>query len=229
MSNIEQNIHTKVKQLLDEGKIRYFIGYESGSDPWHAAPSFIFNGNDAKKLVFNPQCVNNLAVYLSDDKKREMKKGENPDTGAIGILAKGCDSKALIQLLSENQIQRKSIVILGLPCSGVIDLRKLEKCAREAKLPAEAMYEIPLTRDGDGFSGEWKGKKYSFPVDKVVFDKCLFCTTPNTLDADEFFGDALKAAGSKNYSSVQELEALPVEKRWEFWSEQFSRCIRCSA
>ncbi len=229
MSKTEQNIRTKVKQLLDEGKIRYCIGYEPGSDAWHVTPGFIFDAKDAEKIVFNPLCANNLVGYLTDEKKRELKKGEKADTRPIALLVKGCDSKALIQLLSENQIQRSEVIILGVPCNGIIDTRKLEKQAQEMKVPAEALNTMEITRSGNYFTGEWKGKKYSFPAEKTVFNKCLCCVTPNPLISDELFGDTIPTTGAKNYTSVEEIEALPVEKRWEFWSEQFSRCIRCSA
>ena len=59
-------------------------------------------------------CKTNLARYLP---KRKEK---------TAIVAKGCDSRALVELIKENQIARDQLVIIGVPCEGLVDLEKLK-------------------------------------------------------------------------------------------------------
>lgn len=226
MSDIAADIREKVKQLLDKGSVRCFIGYGAGSDPLRTTPLFIRNAEEADAIIWSPLCINNLVTYLPHDKKRELKKGEKPDTRPVGILCKGCDSRSLIQLFSEHKLERDEVVIFGVPCSGVINLQKLEKLIMEKNRPLNA---ITILCDDKNVLVELGEKKYSFLKEKVLMDKCKYCTQPNTLIYDEFFGEKIKTDTKKDYETVKEIEVLPLEKRWLFWSEHFSRCIRCSA
>ena len=226
MSDTAADIRKKVKQLLKDGTIKYFIGYGSGSDSLHASPCFIRKAEEADSIIWNPLCVNNLVTYLTHDKKRELKKGEKQDARPIGIQLKGCDSKSLVQLLSEHKIERGEVVILGMPCRGVIDPKKLEKLLQEKNLSFNG---ITIHNDEKNVVVELDKKRHSFSKDKVLMDKCMDCTQPNTLIYNEFFGEKIKTDAKKDYTRVEEIEALPLEKRWKFWSNQFAKCIRCSA
>ncbi|MEA3254760.1 MAG: 4Fe-4S dicluster domain-containing protein [Candidatus Altiarchaeota archaeon] len=106
MSDIEKGIRKHAKELLKKGKVAYVIGYEqSGKD--RVRPFFAKSPGDADRLVWNKSCMNNLAVYLLENKKR------------VGIVAKGCDSRAIVELIKANQIKRDEIYIIGIPCEGV--------------------------------------------------------------------------------------------------------------
>jgi formate dehydrogenase (coenzyme F420) beta subunit len=98
------------KELLESRKAGYIIGYTE--DKFHRTKPFIAHTiNDAEKLTFNQKAVHNLAVYLTRLPK--------PKEGKIGIVAKGCDIKAIIGLTQENQIKREDIIIIGMNCNGV--------------------------------------------------------------------------------------------------------------
>ena len=226
MSDSAADIQEKVKKLLEKGTIKYFIGYEKGSDPLHTSPCFIRKADDVNRIVWNPLCVNNLVGFLTHDQKREPKKGGEENTKPIGILVKGCDSKSLVQLLSEHIIEKNEVVIFGVPCSGVINPQKLEKLLLDKNLPLNA---ATILCDEKNVVVMVDKKKHSFSKEKVLMDKCKDCSQPNPLIYDEFFGEKIKTEAKRDYTAVGELEALPLEKRWQFWSKQFSRCIRCSA
>ena len=229
MSEIEGNIQAKVKKLLEESKIKYFIGYGNGSDVLHTTPCFIKKAEDIEKIVWNPLCVNNLVGYLTHDKKREFKKGEEENAKPIGILVKGCDSKSLVQLLSEHKIEKSEVIVYGVPCDGVVDSPKLVKVLRDKGLSVNAIESLAIQSDGKNYKVVANGKKYSFPKDKIVMSKCRDCTQPNPIISDELFGEKVKKSDTKDYKTVKEIEALPLAKRWKFWSDQFAKCIRCSA
>lgn len=100
------------KELLQNGTVKVIIGYKEGTTADRAKPFVARTPEDADQLVFNKYCVNNLAVYLT----RKEYKGK----GTIGIVAKGCDVKAIVQLIQENQIVKDDIYIIGMNCSGAV-------------------------------------------------------------------------------------------------------------
>src|SRR5512140_801319 len=99
-------LREKAKELLKAGTIKVIIGYSEGAAPNRTKPLIVKTEEDADKLVFNKFCVNNLAVYLT---RKEYK-----NKGTIGIVAKGCDVKAIVQLIQENQINKDDIYIIGM-------------------------------------------------------------------------------------------------------------------
>ena len=226
MSDRLANIQEKVTQLLDKGTIKYCIGYEKGSDLLHTSPCFIRDKKDVERLVWNEFCTHNLVGFLTHDQKRNLTKGKKKDTRPIGILVKGCDSKSLVQLLSEHKLKRDEVVILGVNCTGVIDPKKMEKLLNEKNIPLDS---FTIQSEGKNYIVVSEKKKHSIPKEKVEMDKCRDCMQPGPVISDELFGEKVEKAKKKDYKTVEEIEALPLEKRWKFWSDQFSKCIRCSA
>jgi formate dehydrogenase (coenzyme F420) beta subunit len=104
------------KDILESKKAGYIIGYTE--DKFHRVKPFIAHTtNDVEKLTFNQKAVHNLAVYLT--------RLPRPKESKIGIVAKGCDIKAIIGLIQENQIKRDDVIIIGVNCNGVVkDLNK---------------------------------------------------------------------------------------------------------
>lgn len=98
-------------ELLESKKAGYIIGYTQ--DKFHRIKPFVAHtAEEAEKLTFNEKAVHNLAVYLTRLPK--------PKEGKIGIVAKGCDIKAIIALIQENQIKREDIIIIGMNCNGIV-------------------------------------------------------------------------------------------------------------
>ncbi len=100
------------KELLNSGKAAYIIGYAENRDG-RIKPFIARNTVDAEKLIFNHHALNNLAVYL--------KKFDKPKEGKICIVAKGCDIRAIVALVQENQVKRDDIIIIGMNCNGVVN------------------------------------------------------------------------------------------------------------
>ncbi|KAF0151854.1 MAG: heterodisulfide reductase subunit [Ignavibacteria bacterium] len=102
----------KAKELLQNGTVKVIIGFAQGTIPNRTKPFIVRSVEDAEKLVFNKYCVNNLAMYLT---RKEFKRN-----GVVGIVAKGCDVKAIVQLIQENQVKKDDVYIIGMNCSGVV-------------------------------------------------------------------------------------------------------------
>ena len=127
MVNVE-DLHKEAKRILKGGKVKYVIGYERDLNGLMPKPAFIKNADDVDRLIWDSTCVHNLTKFLVDEKKR--KDGEKkPDERPVGIVVKGCDSRAIVVLLQEKYIHREDVHILGVSCerNGVIDEKKLKK------------------------------------------------------------------------------------------------------
>lgn len=105
-----QQIQEKARELLQSGKVACVIGYERATDGVGARPAFIYKAEDAGRLIFDQTCVHNLAKYLIDKKDKPA-----------AIVVKGCDSRAVNLLLSEKQIERDKVFVIGAVCPGVFE------------------------------------------------------------------------------------------------------------
>jgi len=213
-SEIEQRLRQEAKTLLEQGKVDYIIGYEAGSLKFTTTPLITRNKDDVERLIVSPFIANNLSVYLTEIK------------GKVGIVAKGCDSRSIVNLMQDNKIARKDVVIMGISCPGLIDLKKIELLLGKDRDELDA-----ITRDNDRAVITIDGKESDFPIAEVLFDNCLECEFPVPQEYDVLIGEpyALVTGEVGKKTSIKELEAMPREERWNYWKEEFSRCIRCYA
>ena len=110
---VTRAIRLEAVKLLQEETVVAVVGYLPGRRQGTAAPALVTTPEQAARLVFSPACVNNLSVYLTKAKKGVLKKGR------VGIVAKGCDLRALAGLMGESQIKREELYIIGVACAGV--------------------------------------------------------------------------------------------------------------
>jgi len=212
-----EEVQTRVKKLFEDGTIAHFIGYETGSDSLRVTPCFLKSGQAASRLVWNPLCANNLSKYLLDFKNVE---------GRVGIIVKGCDSRSVVELLKENQINRDKVFIVGIPCSGIVDREKLLEVLGVS--PGDV---VAVEDDGDAFLVTLKGGNQRVEKEKVLRGECLVCKYPTPLVYDVLLGEAISSLPwvGDEYSLVKEQEALSSEEKALYWNREFSQCIRCYA
>ena len=212
--DIEQKLRREARDLLEQGKVDRILGYEAGSLKFTTTPLVTTDKDDTERLVVNPFVVNNLSAFLTGME------------GKTGIVAKGCDSRSIVSLMQDRKVARENLVILGIPCPGLIDVRKIE-----ALLGKERDELEDISREGDKVTVTAGGQKTELPAAKVLFDNCLACDMPTPEEYDVLLGEpqspvADPAAGR---AGIEELEAMSPEQRWEFWKGEFSRCTRCYA
>jgi ferredoxin len=209
----------KVAQVLS--RVTYVIGYGASVDPLHAAPMFIRRAEEVDRLQWNRFCIHNLATYLPPQKRPPGWLFEQNEK--IGVLLKGCDSRSVVQLLQEGAISRDKLVILGLPCWGMIDITKLQQ-----RIDIHKVNRVEL--DEQTIMVFTNTAEVSADVTELLYDKCLACEYPNTLIYDEFIGEKReKPGGITPFAQVSQLEQMSLEERAAFWKEEFARCIRCNA
>lgn len=191
---IEQ-IRDKARELLEAGDVDVVIGYAEGSDPQRTTPIFVRKPEDAEKLVMDERCINSLPLYLN--KRHEYtKKGWK----RAGIVAKGCDIRAITQLIAENQLAREEVYILGAPCEGVVShfVKWNGKLGEDNTATKCAKCDVKIPTDTD-----------FYPGDKPDVDRSggYESTAPQLLD----------------------LREMAKNDRFAFWHSDFDRCFKCYA
>ncbi|MFH1784773.1 MAG: 4Fe-4S dicluster domain-containing protein [bacterium] len=121
----------------------------------------------------------------------------------MGIIAKGCDVKSILVLIQENQLKRENVLIIGIECSGVIDEKKLGD-------DKESLGEI-------GFDQRCAKCKPAIPQ---LYDILIAQKDKKTHTKEE---------QEDLYEPVRKFEAKSIQEKFNFWQEEFSRCIRCYA
>ena len=111
MSDRTAGIREIAGKWLANGDVEAVVGWEQGTYGGKTAPILIRKPEEADRLVFNDQCINNLMTFLKRDPVSGMEK--------VGIVAKGCDIKSLIGLIQESQMAREKVKILAVTCPGV--------------------------------------------------------------------------------------------------------------
>ena len=173
-----------------------------------STPVFIEKPEDTEKLVWNPACVNNLAVYLP-----KMAKDKK-----VGIIAKPCDIRSIITLIQERQVKRENLFIIGLGCGGVVDAFNLDNQDFH-------LQEVTAV--------EWEDASlkvttttgiHTLPKSDCQREMCGVCTKQTPAIFDVELGEPIQP----EECGVCALPELPEQRR-KYWSEEFAKCIRCYA
>jgi ferredoxin len=214
MKEMEQRLQKEARALLEQGKVDYIIGFEPGSLKFTTTPLITKDKEDVERLVINPFIVNNLSVFLT-----ELQ-------GRVGIVVKGCDSRSIVSLIQDNKVVREDVVIIGIPCTGLIDLSKVELVTGKDRDELD-----DIAWQGDKITVRFDGEEKVFPTEEVLFDNCLGCECPTPQEYDILLGEPRPAAPNliASRKNLEKLDGMSSEERWDFWKNEFSRCIRCYA
>ncbi len=215
MMEVTQQLREQAKKLLDEKKVETIIGFGEGTELSRTTPIFISNPDELQTLTWSPFCANNLVKYLVD---------YNKQPGNVAVVVKGCDSRGVNRLVSDNQIDREKVVVIGVPCSGQLDWHKVaEKVSPAAILKG-------VSDDGESFTVKTDAGDYTFSKKDYLLQKCLVCENPNPVVADIVVGKEQPITKHEDrFAEVQALEELDVNEKSAYWDKQFSRCLRCYA
>lgn len=202
MNQMEKDLRDKVKRAFSDKRIELFIGYGRRPLDGRIIPVFIRSAEDVEMLVWNPLCVEGLARYAMSAE------------GKVGMLLRGCDSRAVNVLLQESQLDRESLYLVGVSCQGVVDRRKVDAPVQEASW------------QGDNVVVDGK----SFKRDEILAGQCLQCRYPAAMGTDELLGENLTGARDEvAFADVDKLESMGIAERSDFWDAHFARCLRCDA
>jgi len=211
MSDLSAHIRDIAESLLDEGKVDVVIGYEWGSLPLVARPCFVRSADEVDQLIWNACCTNSLSPYLLVTEER------------VGICVKGCDARAAVAMILERQIPRENVVIVAIPCEGVIDRKKLGRAADGKEI-------LEGSLEGETVVMQAGGLEKRIALADLVAETCQTCPYPTPPVYDIMVGDPIAAKeGGDRFRAVERMENLSVEERWAYFEQEFQRCIRCYA
>jgi len=197
-------------RLLKECKVDMVIGFRRGTVPMMNEPHFVTQPADVERLVWDSNCGINLATYLTDRKEK------------IAVVAKGCDTRNIVTHIIENKIKREQLYIIGVPCRGMIDRRRV------ASLVTGEIRQVE--EDGDTLRVQGEGFESAFKKTDVLQENCAICTHRNPVLHDELVADPLdEQTNVDRYADVKRIEALPSEEKWNYFEDLFATCIRCYA
>jgi len=196
--------------LLSEGKVDMVIGFREGTMPMMNEPCMVKSPEQVKSLVWDSNCGINLTNYVTDRKEK------------IGIVAKGCDSRNIVTHIIENKIKRDQLFIIGVPCQGMVDKKKIAGLIDG---------EIDSMTESDGkILIQANGKEISFGKNEVLQKNCVVCQHPNPVIYDELVGELVEAQnGIDRFEDVRQIESMGSDQKWAYFEDLLSNCIRCYA
>ncbi len=210
MSSLTNEIREAARKLLLDRRVQVVIGFERGSMALRTRPCFVRKAKDVERLIWNGWCQNSLATYLP---KMEEK---------AAVVAKGCDSRAVTELIKENQVKRDQVIIIGVPCRGMIDHARVEAIAASRPIREVEEKEDRLLIRGPDFEETLERSEF-------LHDSCKTCTHPNPVLHDVLAGRPVVERGGDPYADIEAFEALSQEERWDYLHGEVKKCIRCYA
>ncbi len=207
-----EKLKEAVRQVLPE--VDVVIGYRQGFDPLHATPAFVSKPDEVDQLIWNPLCVHNLTTYLPFLTKKKK----------VGVIVKGCDSRSFVQFMQEKLVERDKVVIIGIPCRGVISVSKVMDAVNHQIIEA-------VSCEAETVKVKTAGGEKSFSVLDVAPGKCPSCQVMTPLVYDHLIGEAVQSDRPKEklFEDIVEFEKQSLEERWSYWTKEFDKCIRCYA
>ena len=97
------------RELLEKGEVDTIIGYTSGEIEGTRIPYIFSKPEEAEQMEWDQRCTQNLCTYLHGRQDR------------VGIVAKPCDARGIVNYLIENQVDREKVYIIGVDCAGMTD------------------------------------------------------------------------------------------------------------
>jgi formate dehydrogenase (coenzyme F420) beta subunit len=204
-------IRAAARRLLSTGRVDRVLGFCRGSIPLRDRPFVARTIEEVDRLCWTGFCTTNPAKLLLESEER------------TAVVAQGCVSRNIAQLIQENRIARPNLHIIGVPCEGMIDREKaLELAAFEIVSAAEEGEALVLTGRGN--------RELRVRRSAVLRPNCRTCLHMNPVLFDELAGEPVEELPREPIGEdVAEWEALPPGLRRERFRELIRGCIRCYA
>ncbi len=137
------------------------------------------------------------------------------------MLVRGCENRSVMPWLLRSKITW-NLFLVGIPCEGIIDWRKIVERAGEAVI---AVHENDLNVFVDSRAGN-----FNFNRADLLHGSCLRCTHRTPVNADILIGEALPEGDlTLAATAVEVFEAHEIDERYAWFQKEAERCIRCYA
>ena len=205
-----EKLRETARELLSKGEVECVLGFAEGTLPMFYTPYLARKPEEAEKLVYGPFAAPNIATYL---RKLKGKKA--------AVIVRGCESRTINLLISEKQLNRDDVKIIGVPCVGALDRKRILKDyggeIREARIEGEKVIV-----KGD------KGEK-AYVLEEYISPSCRSCLYPEAIDPDIKIEGPSRDGEKADFSDIERIEKMSPAEKWEFFEKELSKCIRCYA
>jgi len=161
-----KEIRNCAKSLLEQGKVDLILGYGEGGFDGLSAPLFVRKPENCDKLIWGDRCWQNLSGYLCGRSDK------------VGVVAKPCDVRGIVQLVIEGQIQRENVYIIGADCLKIVDSEgKLRPGCEDCTIHSPPIYDtyIQDERVQNLEPNQETTEEYSLERFQNEIDKCILC------------------------------------------------------
>jgi coenzyme F420-reducing hydrogenase delta subunit/formate hydrogenlyase subunit 6/NADH:ubiquinone oxidoreductase subunit I len=178
-------IRIKAFELLKSEQVSCVIGYEV-NNRGRTRPVFVYTPEETERLVWNPDCSNNLTTYLPGKLHHANKKEPGKP---VAVVVKPCDSKTINVMVAENQIQRDQVFAIGISCEGIRDQAgnyqtRCVTCQEAVPVVSDTLISEATTslvpRNSSDSITEMRQLQNISPSDRMnfwleQFDRCIRC------------------------------------------------------
>ena len=214
MAELENRIIKRAEELLEGGEVARVVGWKKGEFYFDPSPATFTSKEELKDFVYNDFCGANLSKYLIEVCKKE---------GKTAVFLKPCDTYSFNQLVKEHRIDREKVLVVGIECSGKLDIEKIKSKG------ISAVTEVSCADNGKIKVSSLYGEE-TLDKSEVLLVKCRTCKSKKHAVADEtIIINEMPEAPEDRFSEVEKLENMTEEERFAFWKSQLSKCIRCNA
>ena len=202
---MQEQLIKRAKELLADGTVQKVVGWQKGLFDEDVTPAVFASAEELDKgFVFNKYCAANLSKYLVKiTREIEIKKST---TRMNNTMAKQRDPNA-----QDAPIPNERVLVFLKPN----DTYSFTELLKENRITRDDVYAIGV------------------PCQDTLDDGsvCANCANKKPVSCDELIGVDAEAAPveSGRMDQVEKLEAMTADERYEFWQNEFSRCIRCNA
>ena len=114
MTGMVENIRAVARNYLETDAVSCVIGYEQ-EKRGRVRPAFVYAAEDADRLIWNADCNINLVTYLHH---RKTSPGRDQPIPKTAVVVRPCDVRSVNLLITEQQIDRANVKLIGLECAG---------------------------------------------------------------------------------------------------------------
>jgi len=189
------------EELLRSGEVSVVIGYAEGWDPGKPVPCFARKPQQAGKLIFDERCAISLVKYI-------LEYAAAPGGGPGRVVGAGA--------AAAGRSPRAAVVLKGCDSLGLMRL------VMDKRIDRGSVYAIGVRCRGMA-AGAVGGQGPAA--------KCVGCRNAEPVGCDIVIGEPVppELFGVRDLSRVDALESAGPDERYDYWSRQMERCIRCYA
>jgi ferredoxin len=243
MQDVEKKMREAVKKLFADKKVDAVIGFRKGSLPGTSRPYVSHKAEDVENLIWDRHCFANLAAFLPKYFERPQRPRDDYKPPRIGIIAKGCDARSVAGLVKENQVPRGNVIIIGMPCRGMMAVAKEGKevlaraclecvsptvnnadinIAGESRKPAKPAYARVMAFEAKSAQERWA-------IFTREISKCIRCNAcreacPNCY-CKVCFADQRKPSWVSPANALSDTMLFHIGRMFH----QAGRCVECDA